>query len=396
MKRPDGPAATWPGSIAGGSLAAGKSRMPTVVYLINVDWFFVSHFQHLARRTLARGNRVVLATKLGPSSESLKGSGITLVDLPVQRNGVRPRGLAASVRLVESYLMETNKPVLHAFGLFGVLVGTLATRRLPHVRCVYTITGRGYASVGRGLWVRLVRMVAPLFNRYLADDENTRWMVENKADIASSGLTRACRDGRVMVVGGAGVDPDVLVPSPLPDRPPLRIGFVARLIWSKGLDIAVRAVSLARARGCDATLTIAGTPDASNPRAFTKEDLEAFASSPGIRFVGQIDDIPEFWRHHHLAFLPSRGGEGMPKSLIEAASCGRPVLTTRVPGCEDLALATGGWIVAAEDAEAAADAIVEIAACTDLEARGVRARDVIQERYSESKLWDVAEAYYFN
>jgi glycosyltransferase involved in cell wall biosynthesis len=94
-------------------------------------------------------------------------------------------------------------------------------------------------------------------------------------------------------------------------------------------------------------------------------------------------------------FLPSRGGEGMPKSLLEAASCGRPILTTQVPGCEDLALRTGGWLVPAEDAEAAADAIVEIAARRDLEALGLRARAVIEAAYSEAKLWEVAEKYYF-
>jgi glycosyltransferase involved in cell wall biosynthesis len=369
--------------------------MPTVVYLINVDWFFVSHFQHLARRALSQGNPVVLATQVGPSSKHLDGSGIAVVDLPLQRNGARPLGLANSVREVETLLMDTTAPVLHAFGIFGVLVGSLATRRLEDVRCVYTITGRGYASVARTPWMRFVRTVAPFFNRYIADDSNTRWMVENAADIAQSGLVRAHREGRVTVVGGAGVDPAVFVPSPMPEHPPLRIGFVARLIWSKGLDIAVRAVTLARARGCDVTLTVAGEADTSNPRAFPKAELERYASLPGIHFAGHIHDIPAFWRNHHIVFLPSRGGEGMPKSLLEAASCGRPILTTQVPGCEDLALRTGGWLVPAEDAEAAADAIVEIAARRDLEALGLRARAVIEAAYSEAKLWEVAEKYYF-
>ncbi|MCC7251908.1 glycosyltransferase [Hyphomicrobium sp.] len=369
--------------------------MPTVVYLINVDWFFVSHFQHLARRALSDGNHVILAAQLGPASSTLYPRGLVLVDLPFQRNGIRPKGLAASVRAVEDLLAQTTEPVVHAFGLFGVLVGALATRRLKNVRCVYTITGRGYASVAREPSMRLMRTLAPLFIRYLADDDNTRWMVENNADIAQSGLDRAHRDGRVKVVGGAGVDPDVFVSSALPARPPLRIGFVARLIWSKGLDIAVRAVAMARARGCDVTLTVAGQTDDSNPRAFTKAELAKFAAAPGVQFVGKVQDIPEFWRHHHVAFLPSRGGEGLPKSLLEAASCARPILTSRVPGCEELANATNGWVIPVEDAAAAADTIIEIAASQDLEARGAFARSVIKKDYSETKLWETAEEFYF-
>ncbi|WP_072392799.1 glycosyltransferase [Hyphomicrobium sp. CS1GBMeth3] len=369
--------------------------MPTVVYLINVDWFFVSHFQHLARRAMARGVPVVLATQVSRSSERLEDSGISIVDLPLQRNGARPLGLAQAVRDVEALLMRTNEPVLHAFGIFGVLVGALATRRLEGVRCVYTITGRGYASVARDPWMRLIRGIAPLFNRFVADDANTRWMVENKADVAQSGLKTAHRDGRVDIVGGAGVATEVFTAAPLPPRPPLRVGFVARLIWTKGLDIAVRAVTLARERGCDVTLTIAGEVDENNPRAFTKKDLETYAAMPGIRLAGKVDNVPEFWRHHHLAFLPSRGGEGMPRCLLEAASCGRPILTTRVPGCEDLAQATGGWAGPSEDVEAAANALIEIAACADLEERGLRARSTIEAGFSEVKLWDVAERCYF-
>lgn len=369
--------------------------MPTLVYLINVDWFFISHFQHLARRAVERGMPVVLATQVSPSSARLEGSGITIVDLPLQRNGARPLGLAQAVRDVEALLMRTEKPVLHAFGIFGVLVGSLATRRLEDVRCVYTITGRGYASVARDPWMRLIRGVAPLFNRFVADDANTRWMVENKADIAQSGLQAAHRDGRVDVVGGAGVATEIFSASPLPPRPPLRVGFVARLIWTKGLDIAVRAVALARERGCDVTLTIAGEVDPNNPRAFTKKDLESYAAMPGIRLAGKVDDVPAFWRQHHIAFLPSRGGEGMPRSLLEAASCGRPILTTRVPGCEELAEVTNGWSVPSENVDAAADALIEIAARTDLHERGLRARSAIEAGFSEAKLWEAAERCYF-
>lgn len=379
-----------------GAAADRKSAKPTtVVYLINVDWFFVSHFAHLARRAIANGHAAILASAMGPSSAKLEGSGINLFELPYQRNGVRPKGLTASIHAVERLLSRIPEPVLHGFGLFGVLVGTLATRRAKSIRRVYTITGRGYAAADRSPMMLPVVWGGWVFNRCLADGADTRWMVENKADIARSGLSRACREGRVRVVGGAGVDPDVFALSPMPPRPPLRVGFVARLVWSKGLDIAVRAVALARSRGCDVTLTVAGAPDSSNPRTFREDQLAAFAATPGVRFVGKIDDVPGFWREHHLMLLPSRGGEGLPKSLLEAASCGRPLLASQVPGCEDLALATKGWIVPVEDVEATAGAIIEIAARDDIEQRGRLARSIVERQYSEASLWQTAQRLYF-
>jgi len=371
-----------------------STRNP-VVFLISVDWFFMSHFQHLARRVISDGGAAILASQLGHASARLAKDGVTLVDLPFRRGGLQSRGLAASVRTVEQLISELGEPVLHAFGNFGVLVGALATRRFPNIRRVYTITGRGYMAVAKSLPIRAFSYSTCLFNRVVADTPNTRWIVENTDDIFQSGLSRAQRQDRVAIVGGAGVDPNFFVQTKLPPRPPLRIGFVSRLIWSKGLDIAVRAVELARSRGIDVTLTVAGAADIGNPRAFSAAQLASFASIPGVQFVGRIDNVRKFWCDHHVAFLPSRGGEGLPRSLLEAASCGRPVLVSNTPGCEDFSVATNGWVFPVEDAQAASACIAQIAACDDLEMRGTFARSVVKQHYSEAKVWEIVEKQYF-
>lgn len=366
--------------------------MTTLVYLINVDWFFVSHFRHLAKEAIANGYRVILATRVTGYGDALSGDGIELVPLPHARTGMRPLGLRSSVNIVEALLRQHPRAVLHGFGVFGVLIGALATRNLPTVRCVYTITGRGYAAISRAPSMLLLGKGTSTFNRLVADDDNTRWMVENDADIQHAGLRKAFRQGRVAVVGGAGVDPSVFVPTSMAKHPPLRLGFVARLIWSKGLDIAVKAVSSARARGYDVRLTVAGEPDHGNPGAFSEAQLAAFAATPGVKFVGRIGDIPGFWNEHHVAFLPSRGGEGMPRSLLEAAACGRPILTSDVPGCRELATQTRGWV--APTSASAANTIADISQCPDLEARGLFARSVIEKEFTQERLWQRAVEWY--
>ena len=233
-------------------------------------------------------------------------------------------------------------------------------------------------------------------NPQIADLKNVRWIVENTSDIRATGLRKANKEGRVAVVGGAGVDLDKFTLWPLPPRPPLRIGFVSRLIWSKGLDVAIRAVELARLQGCDVTLTVAGSPDPSNPRAYSDSELRQFSNTSGVEFVGYIDNVQEFWRSHHLIFLPSRGGEGLPKCLLEAASCGRPVLVSDVPGCADFGVATGGWVIRRDDVEVARGAIVQIASCTKLGEQGMFARAVVERDYSEDAVWRVVSNCYFD
>lgn len=389
-------------------LAAGSSLMPTasshepprgdnstVIFAINVDWFFISHFQYLARCVLASGHEAVLATHIGPKSQKLEGSGIHLVHLPFARNGLRPGGVVRSIRKLRDLITSSPRPILHAFGNMGIIVGTLATMRLRGLRLVYTITGRGYAAAAQTFSMRAMNHFSALFNRLVADGKEVRWIVENTNDIASSGLSRAFREGRVTIVGGAGVDPAYYAYSTLPARPPLRIGFVSRLIWSKGLDIAVRAIEAARAHGCDVTLTVAGRRDLDNPRAYTEHELAGFSEVPGIEFIGHVDEVPDFWAMHHLLILPSRGGEGLPRCLLEAASCGRPVLVSRVPGCAEFASATRGWTVTSSDSGAFADAIIDIVSCPDLDARGAFARSVVQNGYSEDDVWEKVRACYF-
>ena len=123
-----------------------------------------------------------------------------------------------------------------------------------------------------------------------------------------------------------------------------------RMIWSKGIDLAVAAVGLCRNRGYDVTLSLCGAPDTSNPRAISEEQLQAWGDFEGVAWLGPTRDVRTIWAAHHVACLPSRGGEGLPRTLLEAAACGRAIVTTDVSGCRTL-VRTGidGLVVPPDD-----------------------------------------------
>ena len=366
-----------------------------IVYLANVDWFFVSHFLHLAQRARDAGYRVAIAAEIGGERDRLAALGFDLVPLPSRRGGVVPRGVGEAARVVARELERHPGALLHGFGLFGITVGAFARRKTGHHGGqVYTITGRGYAAVAPTARARLVRGATSGLCRRIADGPRTRWLAENATDIGACGLDRAVREGRTAIVGGAGIDPERFHVIAMPPRPPLKCALVARMIWSKGIDIAVDAVTAARAAGADVELTLVGGLDPANPQGLSAADLARFAARDGIRWQGRSDDIPGIWREHHLALLPSRGGEGLPKSLIEAAACGRPILTTAVPGCAEFAAATDGWTVPADDVSALASRLVEIARDQGLAQRGAHAARVVAEGYTEAHAWRVVSRFY--
>jgi glycosyltransferase involved in cell wall biosynthesis len=134
-------------------------------------------------------------------------------------------------------------------------------------------------------------------------------------------------------------------------------------------------------------LLIAGTPDPANPGSVTQAEVEAWSREPGIAWLGYVTDIAGVWRRAHIAVLPSRR-EGLPKSLLEAAACGRPMVATDVPGCREIAIGgETGLLVPLDDVPALAGAIGELAASPELRARlGRRARALAEARFSAAAI----------
>lgn len=366
--------------------------MQPVAFLVNVDWFFKSHFRHLALRLIAEGRSVYLVTQAGPSSADLEHDGIKIVPLPNDRSGLRPSGLAASINVTQALLSASPDMILHAFGNFGVVVGALAARKVPKRRIIYHIIGRGFLAAYDGLAIRALREGLRQVYR-LADGENVRWVAENTCDLDFFALKDKAR---VTVVTGAGVDTNHFSYQPVNASGPLRLGYVSRLIYSKGLDTLIEAFSLVRERGLDVSLSIAGSPDPGNPKSWSQDDLDRMCRSEGIHQLGFVDDIKSFWIEHDVAVLPSRGGEGLPKALLEACAIGRPIITTTVPGCHQLALDTSGWAVTPGRPDLLANAIIEAAKekKNGLLRRGETAAQYVQETASEGVVWSKIKKLY--
>jgi glycosyltransferase involved in cell wall biosynthesis len=128
---------------------------------------------------------------------------------------------------------------------------------------------------------------------------------------------------------------------------------------------------------------LAGTPDPANPASVSDQEAAGWGQEPGITWLGHVDDISALWARAHIAVLPSRR-EGLPKSLLEAAACGRPMIATDVPGCREVVHpGKTGVLVPVDDECALADAIEALAASQELRARyGAAARRLAVERFS--------------
>ncbi|MGY4287222.1 glycosyltransferase involved in cell wall biosynthesis [Bradyrhizobium sp. LM2.7] len=260
------------------------------------------------------------------------------------------------------------------------MLGSLAVIG-SNVPMVNAITGLGSVFTSTTWRSRLLKrgmvwLLPPLMNRGASCV-----LVQNPDDrTALSGLGIEAK--RITLIPGSGVDTDRFQPLPEPGGP-FTFGFAGRLLIDKGIRTLVAAHRLLRDQGCKFNLVIAGDPDPANLASVTEGEIEQWRREPGITLLGQIDDITALWRRCHVAVLPSHR-EGLPVSLLEAAACGRPLVSTDAPGCREIAInGQTGLLVPIEDPVRLAQAIKQLAVSPNLRARhGLAARRLVEERLS--------------
>jgi glycosyltransferase involved in cell wall biosynthesis len=229
--------------------------------------------------------------------------------------------------------------------------------------------------------------------RHLLTRKRSRTVVQNPDDrafVAALGVPPET----VMLIPGSGVDTRALTPLPEPP-PPVTAAYVGRMLADKGVLTLIDAFSLLGKRGVALKLLLAGDCDKENPGSLAPEQLREFASLYGIEWLGHVTDIKTVWARAHFAVLASRR-EGLPKSLLEAAACGRAMVATDAPGCREIAIdGETALTVPVDDIGALAAAMAKVASDADLRQRfGANARALVEAKFSAEAIGRQTVALY--
>lgn len=375
----------------------GPRSRRSVLVLITEDWFAVSHFLPLLRALVALSLDVTVVTRCSGAQHAIEATGARVEDFDYKRGPLNPVADAGVVTGLRRLIQRKRPHAVHAIAMKPIVLGALAAATGTGVSIVIHLTGVGLAGIEASLRTGLVySSVIALIGKRL-DSPNVRLLTENPDDRArfAHPLDDA-RYQRITVLGGAGIDPDTYPVQPEPAPEPVRMAFVGRMIWTKGIDVLVEAHTRLRASGAPIELALCGAPDLENPRAIGQATLADWASRPGIDWRGFVKDVRPVWRQAHMAIVPSRGGEGLPKALLEAAACGRPLIVTDVPGCRHFVRdGVEGLTVPPGDAGALADAIGRLAHDPALRQRmGAAARARLIGGFTEQHLQSDVQAVY--
>lgn len=354
-----------------------------IIYLVSEDWYFCSHRLPLGIAAREAGADVVVATRVNNHRDAIEQAGLRVAPIGIERSGRNPFADFLTIRQIVELYRHEKPDLVHHVALKPILYGGYAAWRAGVPSIVNAVAGMGFIFISNGLFARTVRPFIKHAQRALMNRQNTKTILQNPDDLALYTETFGVATERIAVIPGAGVDINKFTSAPEPPGVPVAV-CVSRMLRDKGIFELVEATRRLRQKGIELRVRLVGPTD-DNPASIPRSKLAEWHQEGIVEVVGPSDDIPGEYARAHIAVLPSYR-EGLPKSLLEAAACGRPMVATDVPGCREACIeGETGLLVPARSIDPLADALERLAQDPALRRQyGDNARRRAEQVFAES------------
>src|SRR5712691_3676569 len=324
-----------PGAGACGAMSGvpqDSAKRPTLMFVVSEDWYFCSHRLPLAIAAIAAGYDVSVGTRSTAHRDQMRAAGLRVIPFEIARGTIDPfTQFRVLGRLIALYRRE-RPDVVHHVAMKPVLYGSIAARLAGKPQVVNAVVGTGSLFSSATGPAKLLKPVVRLaLGRLLSSGIA---LVQNPDDarlLAQLGVP----ESRIRRIPGSGVDLNRFRPQQEAPGIPVVV-LPSRLLWDKGVGEFVSAARLLREKGVTARFVLAGEPDRDNPSAVPSDQIARWVKEGVVAHLGWVKDMPRLLGDSHVVCLPSFYGEGIPKSLIEAAAAGLPIVTTDMPGCREV------------------------------------------------------------
>ena len=320
---------------------------PIACLSANTTWYVVNFRSRLIASLIEKGWRVVVLSPPDRHVSRLIASGAEHVPITLDNAGTNPFKEFKTLLSLREAIAKIGPSVMLTFTPKINIYVSMAARTLG-VPVIANISGLG-RGFGSGGWLEQVSRA--LYRLALRWPKTVFFQnEEDRATFVQAGLVDADRTIRLP---GSGVDVERFSPRPKPASGPFRFMLVARLLWAKGVGEFVEAARIVKAQHPEVEFVLAGFIDEGNDAAVPRDTIEAWEQEGLVKYLGSFDDMVPVYAQADCVVLPSYYREGVPRSLLEAASMGKPVITTNSVGCRDTVEdGVTGWLVGARDVQA--------------------------------------------
>lgn len=362
----------------------------SVLYTVSEDFYFYTHRFRLAGFAMDNGAKALLVTNLNKRKQAIQSRGIVAYHNPLNRGSMKLwRDVRYLIKLIN--ILHKERPLtIHNVALKPCLYGSIAASLLPSIQTVNAIAGLGGSLSGTSKPERAFRYTLTKVLGALLKGEKKSVIVQNERDLSFTTEQCGVSAQNVHLIRGAGVDTEAFSPHPEPRSPRIQIAMVCRMLRPKGVYELVEAGKNLQSLGLNFGIELVGEPDPGNKHSLSQEELAALNSLGFVQWNGPEENISHVWRRSHIATLPTWYGEGIPKCLIEAASCGRPIVTSNISGCDDIVRqGLNGLLVQPRNVNQLTNALASLISDRSLRERLGRAgRERVLSHFSEQRIFN--------
>ena len=309
----------------------------------------------LIKRIINSGYEVIVTGPNRDNIEKIEALGARFVEIPMNKNGLNPIADLKYLFALRSLFKSEKPDVTLGYTSKPVIYGSLAARlaKVPHIAAM--VTGAGYAFTSEGIKAKLIKIVMSLLYKSAFRAADVA-IFQNNDDKEQFVKEKLVKEKKCQIVNGSGVNTENFPICDYPDK--ITFFMLSRVMFSKGIREYLDACRLVKEKYPEVRCMLLGACEGIQD-SIPPDAIDEYVREGIIEHFGETDRVVDYYKQCSVYVLPSYR-EGTPRTVLEAMSMGRPIITTDAPGCRETVIdGENGYLVPVKDGQAVAEKMIE-------------------------------------
>ena len=358
-------------------------RKCKLLYFVSEDEYFLSHKLSHALKALKNNFEVTVLTKYSNYEKKIKSYGFKTENIDLDRKSINPiKELLCFFYFCRTiYLIKPD--IIQCIALKPILYTSIISKFInKKVRMIFCVVGLGYLFLNKKLMTTFLKKIYLLFLKIFLSNKNSIFIFQNQDDLKFFLKKKILNSLPYKIIRGSGVD--IKKFKKKKTKKIYDLILHSRLLIDKGIIELINAILLLQKKNTFPKLLLLGNPDKKNRSTIESNQILDWESKKILTWKKKVNNVIPYIQKSKISILPSYR-EGLPKSLLESASCELPIIATDVPGCREICINNfNGFLVPPKDYKSISKAIEKLLTNQDLINKfGKNSRKLVEENFSE-------------